>query len=388
MARYAYIKNGDAVEQVQRLVPLHDEGPTSGPDAFIYSFLCSVEGSSILMLSRHNRNSRIKINELEAYVYKINGSLVQKIILRMISVLKILLQLMLFKPEKILVGTVGGPLWISFIVSRLYNIPLVHSRHNKVYLEKENWYKHVSSMIDLWVIRKLPAIITHGPYLRDQLIRAGIAPQKIYEFDVSFDDIIKTADENRLNCKDTELKEGNIILYMGRIEEDKGVIDLLEATSDILRKDRDSLLVYAGEGSHKNILENEIEKKNLNDSVKVLGYVPHDCLVDLIKKSKLIVTPTKGSFLEGRCMSAMEGLVMGVPVVAPKFGPFPYLIEDGINGFLYETDSISDMKRKINSIFQDKELYEKLRCGALSTSKSIRRPLLTFGEAVEYAFSG
>jgi glycosyltransferase involved in cell wall biosynthesis len=87
-------------------------------------------------------------------------------------------------------------------------------------------------------------------------------------------------------------------------------------------------------------------------------------------------------------MSAMEGLVMGIPVIAPRFGPFPYLVEDGINGFLYETDSIEDMKKKINNTFEDKDVYKKLRHGAQITSKKLRHPLLTFGEAVKIAFSG
>jgi glycosyltransferase involved in cell wall biosynthesis len=255
-------------------------------------------------------------------------------------------------------------------------------------MEEKNWFKKICSIIDLWVIRKLPAVISHGPYLKNQLIKAGIAPQYIYEFDVSFEDLIKQAEQSNVNCKDLEISEEKVILYMGRIELDKGVIDLLEATSNRLKSDDKTLLIYAGKGSQEEMLAREVESRDLNNKVKLLGYVPHNCLIKLLKRTKLVVTPTKGSFLEGRCMSAMEGLVMGIPVIAPRFGPFPYLVEDGINGFLYETDSITDMEKKINNTFEDNDLYEKLHCGALGTSKRLRRPLLTFGEAVKYAFSG
>ena len=58
----------------------------------------------------------------------------------------------------------------------------------------------------------------------------------------------------------------------------------------------------------------------------------------------MVVTPTQSQFPEGRCMATMEGLVMGVPVIAPNFGPFPFLVKHGENGLLFEPDSSHDIQ--------------------------------------------
>ena len=118
----------------------------------------------------------------------------------------------------------------------------------------------------------------------------------------------------------------------------------------------------------------------------MLGRIPHGELVGLLKKAKVLVTPTQGHFPEGRCMSAMEGLVMGVPVIAPDFGPFPYLVHHEVNGLLYETNSVEALKRRIQQIVEDDRLYEELRAGAQLTAKQLIRPSLTFGEAIDCAF--
>ncbi len=384
--RYAYIKNGDAVEQVQRLVPLQDAGPTSGPDAFVYSFLRSIGDSPVLLLSRSSSAMQLEHGNIRAQVFKVNGNIVNRVILKFLSEFRVLFSLLQFKPDRIICGTTGGPLWVSYLVSKIYGIPLVHSRHNRVIHESRDWFRRLRSALDIWVIKKLPSVMVHGPYLKDQLNLIGVSSKRIVEFDIGFEDMLKQVEESSSKYLPDGLEGRKIILYMGRIEKDKGVLDLLEASKEQLIKNADIILVYAGEGSCKNTLIKEVESENINAQVKMLGYVSHDHLVELLSKSFLLITPTQGDFMEGRCMSAMEGLVMGVPVIAPDFGPFPYLIKHGVNGFLYETNSVEDLKKRINCALKDNVLYSNLCLGAKETSKKLLRPKLTFGEAAKHAF--
>ena len=56
--RYAYIKNGDVVTQLQRILPITDTIPTSGPDAFLFDFLRSIGHQPILLLSCYTRKAK------------------------------------------------------------------------------------------------------------------------------------------------------------------------------------------------------------------------------------------------------------------------------------------------------------------------------------------
>ena len=85
-------------------------------------------------------------------------------------------------------------------------------------------------------------------------------------------------------------------------------------------------------------------------------------------------------------MVVMESLVLGVPVVAPDFGPFPYLVVHGKNGLLYRPDSINDLAQKLDMILDNDELYIRLKAGARESGDTLLVPSLTFSEAVKRAF--
>ena len=84
-------------------------------------------------------------------------------------------------------------------------------------------------------------------------------------------------------------------------------------------------------------------------------------------------------------MSVMEGLVMGLPVIAPEFGPFPYLVKDKINGLLYEPDSVEQLSLAINLLLDDYELYKKLSAGARSSGEQLKTAPTGFAEAIAAA---
>ena len=85
-------------------------------------------------------------------------------------------------------------------------------------------------------------------------------------------------------------------------------------------------------------------------------------------------------------MATMEALVMGVPVIAPDWGPFPYLIRNEQNGLLFMGDSVEELKGAILRVLDDGELYEQLRQGADASCYELRNPAIGFLQAVNAAF--
>ncbi len=386
--RYAYIKNGDAIDQLQRIHSHSNYKPTSGPDAFIFDFLKKIGDSPCMVLSLFKRGRSYTHRNIDARVFAIKGGLVMKMLLEGLASLKILLLLLRFKPDRIVCGVTGGLFWMSFCVARFYSIPFVHSEHNQLILPDARMRSRMKSAVNSWFIRKSGALVCHGPFLKDQLKSLRVPESSIFEFDVCFDDMLSLRSEHQTDVlPNKELVDPKIILYMGRIEADKGVFDLLAACSESLIDDTQLRLVYAGDGTQRQALYNEIKFRNLEKKVFMLGPIPHNDLVGLLKKSRVLAVPTQGRFPEGRCMSAMEGLVMGIPVIAPNFGPFPYLVNNEVNGLLYQVDSIAELKQKIHLSIHDDTLYEKLREGAQVTAKRLIHPALTFGEAIERAFA-
>jgi glycosyltransferase involved in cell wall biosynthesis len=396
--RYAYIKNGDVVTQLQRILPITDTIPTSGPDAFISDFLRFVGRQSVLLISCHERNFEFHCNNIAARVFLLNmrscGAF-GKIIGSIFAFFKTLFLLVKFRPDRILCGRAGGMLWATLLVSRLCSIPFVYSAHQNLSNPRHPWYRRLIAAIDRWCILCAKAVVCHGPYMNKQLSEMGVPSNRIFEFDVDLRDMLTELTANKKISDLINFDGDMIVLYVGRIVGSKGVFDLLDACSERLLIDPRVKLVYVGNGSQLELLQTRVAALGLTDRAIFTGAVEHDMLAHIISKARIVVTPTRSAnpkkglkeAAEARCMAAMESLSMGVPVVAPNSGPFPFLIKQGINGLLYETDSVEALKRAILSVLDNDELYTRLRGGAMESGRNLLGPAITFSQAVKRAFT-
>lgn len=81
-------------------------------------------------------------------------------------------------------------------------------------------------------------------------------------------------------------------------------------------------------------------------------------------------------------MTAMEALGLGVPVVAPEHGAFPYLIRHRENGMLYRPDDVAELARCIGELATDRGLYETMKQGAAATGATLLDPPVRFSSAI------
>ena len=59
-------------------------------------------------------------------------------------------------------------------------------------------------------------------------------------------------------------------------------------------------------------------------------------------------------------ISIVESFSIGIPVIGSRIGGIPYIIEDGKNGFLFEVNNKVLLKEKIDKIYKNYELREKI----------------------------
>ena len=60
----------------------------------------------------------------------------------------------------------------------------------------------------------------------------------------------------------------------------------------------------------------------------------------------------------------------GLPVVASRIPPFEEIIDDGINGILFEKDNTKDLAKKINYLMNDDNLLNKIPQKAINHMKN------------------
>ena len=234
--------------------------------------------------------------------------------------------------------------------------------------------------LKLYLIKKSKSIICHGPYLVNQVQNIGYPKSSIIEFDSGVIDLHNNISQNVCPAVNDKF----VILYIGRIEEDKGVFDLLNACRELLNYHVN--LLYVGEGSSLSKLQEKVRDCEMPEFVYFRGKIQYNNLGLIFQTANLMVTPTRSTFPEGRCMSAMEGMSFGLPIIAPNAGPFPYIVEHGKNGLLFEQDSYEDLKRCVALLLENKSLYIQLSHQARVCGKKFKYPEVSFSTSIQKAF--
>lgn len=117
--------------------------------------------------------------------------------------------------------------------------------------------------------------------------------------------------------------DDDFYLFLGNLSEYKNVEQIIKAFNSLSKP-----LVVAGSGPRKSELE-ELADSN----IEFLGYVDEDAKRELLSKTKGLI---QNSLAETFGVSTVEAMASGAPVIAVNEGNNPYLVEDEVNGLLYE----------------------------------------------------
>lgn len=387
--RYMYAKGGDVIKDLEAIEATQKEWADEGPTSYVSQFLSLVGDAPVLFFSPTSKNIRLKMRNIEAWSFRtrIRGlGRIGRLAARLYMFAASLYKTLCYKPDRVVCGAQDALLWMSYLVAKFYHIPFIHSRQISMELPPTaSLVTRLSSALDRWIIRRATAVICIGPYLKEQLKTLGVEEGRLFQFDISH----KYAEDLAESIASPLPHDANIrtILFVGRLEVDKGVLDLLNACKRRLKHEDSLRLVYVGGGHTLPELRKRITELNLEDRVVTTGDVLFSQIAGFLKQAWVLVTPTRTIFPEGRCEAAIEGLVIGVPVVAPDFGPFRYIIEDKKNGLLFEPDSVRDLEKKIFAIMDDDVFHRQLAEGAKHSGRQFIGPPVLFAQAVQMAFS-
>jgi glycosyltransferase involved in cell wall biosynthesis len=159
------------------------------------------------------------------------------------------------------------------------------------------------------------------------------------------------------------------VLYAGRLSQEKGVLELVEAA-------RGLPLVIAGDGP-------------LRDRVPdALGFVPHDRLLRLYERAAVVACPSRR---EGYGVVCAEAMAHGRPVVASAVGGLRDLVVDGETGLLVPPGDVTALRNALQQVLGDAELRRRLGAAArerarelLAGDRAAAQTVSAYGEALGY----
>ena len=152
------------------------------------------------------------------------------------------------------------------------------------------------------------------------------------------------------------------IAQVGRLVQNKGIYDFVNIAKEVKKTNENIRFFLIGDGEEHGRLKSYIKKNNLEDYVYMLGN--KDNVIEHLKYVDLVLLC---SYIEGLPLAPIEAFSQRIPVIASSIPGTSEEIVNGINGYLVSAKDIEGFAKRINEVYEDKELYKSLKRGAYRT---------------------
>jgi len=164
-------------------------------------------------------------------------------------------------------------------------------------------------------------------------------------------------DLNNVRKESGFLSQDRIMLYVGQLNERKGLPYLIKAMKIVHEKIKDVRLVIIGQGSEEKSLREMVSQNRLSEVVHFLGVRQHRAVLAYMNLADIFVLP---SLEEAFGIVLVEAMSQGLPIVATRVQGIPYIVKDGINGFLVPSSNDTLLAEKIIFLIEHRNIAREI----------------------------
>jgi glycosyltransferase involved in cell wall biosynthesis len=218
--------------------------------------------------------------------------------------------------------------------------------------------RHWKYRLFFWLLRGATMVIAPSAAIKNELLRAGFSSERIVCF-------ANTVDVNRFRpatpAEKAEaksalglLKDTAVIGTVARLVQRKG-LDVLLRAFGILRPSHRVHLVVVGDGPLGGELRGLAHELRIEDSISWLGFQADP--VKWLQAMDVFAFPSR---LEGVPNAVLEGMAVGLPIVATNIGGVIDLLEEGRNGLLVPPDDPDAFAAALGRLLRNAPLRAEL----------------------------
>jgi N-acetyl-alpha-D-glucosaminyl L-malate synthase BshA len=154
-----------------------------------------------------------------------------------------------------------------------------------------------------------------------------------------------------------------LLVHLSNFRPVKRVLNVVEIFARVSRA-LPARLLLIGDGPERSNAEFLAMRLGIADRVDFVG--KQENVNELLSLSDLMLMPSE---LESFGLAALEAMACRVPAIATRVGGVPELIDDGVNGLLYEVGDVEGMATGAISLLSDPELLETFSVAARRTAQ-------------------
>lgn len=146
----------------------------------------------------------------------------------------------------------------------------------------------------------------------------------------------------------------DLVGFVGQFNSRKGILNIVNAIPSILHQNSGVKFIFCGDGPLFHAVLRQVEDMQIDDRVKLPGWVDHQVLPEYLNTLKLLILP---SHAEGLPNIMLEAMACGTPVLVTSVGSIPDVISHNINGYILPDNSPASIAKSILCTLNDPNLH-------------------------------
>jgi glycogen(starch) synthase len=237
----------------------------------------------------------------------------------------------------------------AIALAELFDVPMVSTIHATEAGRHSGWVAGTISRqvhaVESWLVRDSDSLIACSASMGDEitdLFGPGLADVTVIP------NGIDTAGwpfaRRRPRTGPAEL------LFVGRLEYEKGVHDAIAALPRIRRTHPGTTLTIAGEGTQRDWLIEQARKHKVIKATNFAGHIDHSHLLDLLRRTDAAVLP---SHYEPFGIVALEAAAAGAPLVTSNVGGLGEAVISGVTGVSCPPRDVAALADAVRTVLDD-----------------------------------
>jgi glycogen(starch) synthase len=243
----------------------------------------------------------------------------------------------------------------AIALAQFYDVPMVSTIHATEAGRHSGWVSGAISRqvhaAESWLVRESDSLITCSASMSDEiteLFGPGLAETTV---------IRNGIDAARWPFAPRRPHTGPAeLLYVGRLEYEKGVHDLIAALPRIRRTNPGTTLTIAGDGTQQDWLLEQCRKHRVLKATRFVGHLHHDELLAALHRADAAVFP---SHYEPFGLVALEAAAAGTPLVTSNIGGLGEAVINGQTGVSCPPRDVAGLAAAVRTALDDPDAAQQ-----------------------------
>lgn len=257
----------------------------------------------------------------------------------------------------------GNPLMLcSLIVGGLFRRKITIESDTQLPIGLAFWKRAIKRVLYPAIFLMVDIAFPGGSRQKQYFLHYGVPEHKIRiaQMTVDVSRIIECVQDFRVDSKDRRVKLGIpedavVFVFVGRLEEYKGITNLVSAFKSLSNKQQNAYLLVVGDGSCRL----EIEDAAINNSrICYVGRKNYLGVLESYSVADVCIVP---SLFEPWGLVVNEAMAAGLPViVSDRVGCAEDLVLDGQTGFIVSAGNVNQLAGAMERLAKSAELRRRM----------------------------